>query len=285
MSRAATRGTPSARELEPAELCIHANDVGALHPRVAFKQKKQSSQERTILMTRTQHPRPVRIAVAGALLTLLASLAAGCASDHSEAPRTFSVSHSLIPTAFYVDDQGESPGDATRDDAGLRKLTEDGSVPVTRHPSGEQVTWGTFRRADGELDVACTDEGTELELSMTGLLPQGVYTGWIAFFAPPGYAEAGMDALTGFGPVGPQSGAQSVFVADANGVGDLTVVTPPGALSVALAGPQQVPACLLDAYEVHVIAAYHMDGKTYGGVPGDADVVAEHLAWVLSSDR
>jgi hypothetical protein len=214
----------------------------------------------------------------------IAGLATGCASDAPAEQKTLHLDESVIPASFYVDDEGNTPNEETDDEAPLFKLTEDDAVPLTRSPSGEQITWGTFRQATGTLDVACTEAGTELELHMTDLIPGGVYTGWIVFFDPPGFAEGGLNTLTGVGPVGPQDGRDSVFVADENGVGELLAVTPAGDVSVSLGDPIDVPECLLDAYEVHVIAAYHTDGKTYGDVPGEPEVVGEHLAWVLRSD-
>ena len=44
---------------------------------------------------------------------------------------------------------------------------------------------------------------------------------------------------------------------------------------------QEVPECLLDAYEVHVIATYHMDGMSYGPVAGTEDKVAQHVDFLI----
>src|SRR5713101_7121308 len=82
--------------------------------------------------------------------------------------------------------------------------------------------------------------------------------------------------------IGPSDGSGSKFVADANGAATLEVMVPSGAVTVPAPNKSQtVPGCLLDAYEVHLVAAYHINGQTYGSVPGDADKIAEQVGWMF----
>jgi hypothetical protein len=46
----------------------------------------------------------------------------------------------------------------------------------------------------------------------------------------------------------------------------------------------QVPECLLDSYEIHVVLAYHQDGKTCGDNPCAEDTFVEQIAWVATQD-
>src|SRR5438105_3537251 len=81
------------------------------------------------------------------------------------------------------------------------------------------------------------------------------------------------------------------FYTDSHGkpgdAASLTVAMPARA-SVTVAMPnktQAIPACLLDTYELHLVLAYHLDGKTYGGSPGKPDVIAEQLSWPLAHGK
>ena len=79
----------------------------------------------------------------------------------------------------------------------------------------------------------------------------------------------------------------NVFVADGSGDAKLDVAVPPiASVTVAMPGKTQaVPACLLDTYELHLVLAYHLDGKTYGKTPGTPNVIAEQLAWPLAHGK
>jgi hypothetical protein len=114
------------------------------------------------------------------------------------------------------------------------------------------------------------------------LLPNGVYAAWLVFFAQPGFKAQGFDALTGLAPVGCPDGSTARLTVDGTGHGSLDTIVPAGEASVTVPGHSQaVPACLLDAYEVHVVAAYHIDGQTYGASPGDGSKLAEQIGWMV----
>jgi hypothetical protein len=163
----------------------------------------------------------------------------------------------------------------------IEKVAGAVDVPVTA-PDGHALTWGEFRAATGVAQLTCEPGGTRVQVQLSHLIPNGVYTGWLVFFEAPGFKSAMFDALTGLAPVGPPDGSESRVVADANGNATLDAVTPVGMTTVTLPGKSQaVTPCLLDAYEVHVVAAYHIDGKTCGATQCDGDKLAEQIGWMV----
>lgn len=140
------------------------------------------------------------------------------------------------------------------------------------HPKGEalgmtlgrwlkQAGRGTYRNADGV--------GT-LELSFTGLVPNGVYTMWHAFVAlPPTEPFSGILDL----PLGARDGSESVFVADADGNAEFVHSFTPGLE-------------MSDVWTTAMLAInYHSDGRTYGGLPGDFGLNAHVPLFVMLPNR
>ncbi|MHC4954833.1 MAG: hypothetical protein ACYTGZ_13185 [Planctomycetota bacterium] len=127
---------------------------------------------------------------------------------------------------------------------------------VGPHKKGEPLgmTLGEWLKASGTGTYTHKDGVGHLKLSFTGLVPNGVYTMWHAFIAlPPTSPFSGTLDL----PLGARDGTTSVFVADASGNAKFEHKFRPGLQ-------------LSDIWTTSMLAiAYHSDGKTYGGVPGD----------------
>lgn len=138
-----------------------------------------------------------------------------------------------------------------------------GHVPILA-PDGHHVTLGEFNSASGKAEVKCMNNGTHVEIHMHGLIPKGVYTIWIMTFKTPGF-NGTFDNLTGVGALGAPDGSQNAWVATSNGKGELSVTTPAEMLSIF----GSVPNCFGGEFEVLLSAAYHLDGRTHGGSPGD----------------
>jgi hypothetical protein len=203
----------------------------------------------------------------------------GCGDDRGL--RMLTNDKPIIVAPFYVDSSGNPIGAQTPDAVTIDKVAGATAVPVIA-PDGHAVTWGEFRAASGVAALTCEPGGTRVRVTLSNLIPNGVYTGWLVFFAPPGFKTAMFDALTGLAPVGPPDGSESRVVADAQGNASFDVVTPAGTTTVTLPGKtQSIPACLLDAYEVHVVAAYHIDGHTCGATQCDAGQLAEQIGWMV----
>jgi hypothetical protein len=124
------------------------------------------------------------------------------------------------------------------------------------YPKGEPLgmTLGQWLHQSGHGRYTYADGVGKLELSFSGLVPKGVYTLWHAFMAlPPTEPFSGTLDL----PLGARDGSESVFVADEKGRAEVVRSFTPGLQ-------------MSDVYTTSMLAiAYHSDGKTHGGVPGD----------------
>ncbi len=114
-------------------------------------------------------------------------------------------------------------------------------------------TLGEWLRHQGTGTYACKDGTGTLDLSFSGLVPNGVYTIWHAFIAiPPPEPFTGTLDL----PLGARDGSESAFTAAADGTKAFKHVFQP---------------CLQmsDTWTTSVLAInYHSDGRTWGGHPG-----------------
>ena len=114
-------------------------------------------------------------------------------------------------------------------------------------------TLGEWLKHSGGGTYTCEDGIGSLDLTFTGLVPNGVYTMWHAFMAlPPPVPFTGTLDL----PLGARDGSESVFIADENGQKQFKHTFQP---------------CLQmsDTWTTSMLAInYHSDGKTYGGHPG-----------------
>ena len=127
---------------------------------------------------------------------------------------------------------------------------------VGPHPKGKALgmTLGEWLKHNGQGTYTYKDGTGYLDLSFTGLVPNGVYTMWHAFLptAPPVPFGGTLDL-----PLGASDGSESVFVADANGNAKFTHSFKPGLQ-------------MSDVWTTAMLAInYHSDGKTYGGDPGE----------------
>lgn len=127
---------------------------------------------------------------------------------------------------------------------------------VGPYPKGEAlgITLGEWLRHQGAGSYTCAGGEGRLNTTFSGLVPHGVYTMWHAFMAlTPTTPFTGTLDL----PLGAADGSTSRFVADANGEAAFTHTFTP---------------CLQmsDVWTTALLAiAYHSDGKTYGGDPGE----------------
>jgi hypothetical protein len=149
-------------------------------------------------------------------------------------------------------------------------------------PGGEPVTLQAFEAVHGRVSVACVDGGVRVKLNMEGLIPNGVYSIWIATFGPQGFDPAAPERnRVGLGALGARDGSESFFVASAAGTGTLAATTPAGPLSTF----GEIGACpLTETGEWHVVGAYHIDGQTHGPEPGPLGTFVEQFAFRFDGD-
>lgn len=205
--------------------------------------------------------------------------AAGCVDD----PDLGTITHegSVIPTVFFANQAGDGLDAATPDDVQVHKRAGDELVPMVT-PTGARLLWGEFRKARGVARVTCEDRGTRIRITARNLLPNGVYTTWLAFFDAPGFMAGGLSTITALSAAGPPDGSRSRFDADGQGNAEYDVLVPAGMAGAPITREQAVPACLLESYEVHIVLAYHQDGQTCGYYPCEPDTFGEHVAWILA---
>lgn len=120
-------------------------------------------------------------------------------------------------------------------------------------PDGHHVTLAEWRQAAGTARVTCAGAaGTRFELTLEGLIPDGVYSvgavlvNWID----------GAPVRAGTGALGASNGSQNVFTASSLGEGTLQATAPPGAMS----RNGSAPDCMLtQVQEVALWVTYHLD--------------------------
>ena len=149
-----------------------------------------------------------------------------------------------------------------------------GKKPVTA-PDGHQVMLGEWLTATGRAADKCINGATHTVLHFSNLMPNATYTVWQLAFKAPGFTGSPMTNLIGLGALGPNDGSGNVFYTSASGEGELSAKTPAGPLSIF----GTMGACALDQFEVHYVAAYHFDGRTWGGTPGPAGTFAEQIGF------
>lgn len=163
---------------------------------------------------------------------------------------------------------------------------DDGTIH-TELDGTHQLTWGEFSAIQGKASVMCKDGGTQVRARMTGLVPDGLYTMWVVVFGEGGFITETRDIeaalfpnLLGVGSLGQPDGSENVFRAN----GSTAMVEawhPPGPLSAAGA----VEGCLLEEYEVHLVAVLHLDDQSHGPIPElpppNDGTLAEQLTFVF----
>jgi hypothetical protein len=136
-----------------------------------------------------------------------------------------------------------------------------------------QLTLEEYQRVSGSIGVKCTSGGTFTAMHMTGLVPHGVYTIWLAKPDP-----TDMTKMVGVGALGKDDGSENHFVADAYGEADIEATTQGGKLSTF----GTISECWLAEPIVQVAGVYHIDGMTHGPVIGPDGTYAAQFAFVFA---
>lgn len=148
-------------------------------------------------------------------------------------------------------------------------------------PDGHQITWGEFSAVRGTINVECSPEGTQVNLRVTGLIPDGVYTIWNVSVKDPGFDPAAeMFNIVGIGASGKGDGSDNTFVAGPDGTAEITTISQGGDLSMF----GELSDCpLSEQFEWHVVGTYHLDGRTYGPDLGPDGTVAEQFGFIFQN--
>ncbi len=212
------------------------------------------------------------------VITLFALAFASCNDDNNETPMPNTSSSEIVAVPFFVETAGgEMPSDPSQLLYENRK-----HEPVTA-PDGRHLTWGEFAAAKGSINLQCTEQGIETTLTLTDLIPNGVYTIWNVTFDAPGFNPQieGM-GIQGLGAAGKGDGSDNFFIASPDGKGQIILTSPGGNLSL----QGDMGACpLTDNYELHIVATYHMDSQTYGPMIGPDGTFAEQIAFIFVNNK
>lgn len=160
-------------------------------------------------------------------------------------------------------------------------FTMAGHQPILA-PDGHHVTLGEFNEVTGTSKVKCLPQGTQVNLHLKNLIPNGVYTIWSLTFQSPGFdgTLSSFVNLTGQGALASNDGSANTFTASASGEGQITRIVPSGDLSVF----GTLASCILtDEFEVHFVGVYHIDGMTYGAIPGPAGTYIEQFGFIYKN--
>lgn len=150
-------------------------------------------------------------------------------------------------------------------------------------PDGHQLTWGEFGTVTGKAEAICRDNGVEVQLSLSGLIPNGVYTMWDVIFEAPGVDPADpILGIDGLGASGKGDGTDNFFVASPTGTAQITMLSPGGDLSM-ISNVSMGKCPLTDNFEWHVVGAYHMDGNTYGPDLGPIGTSVEQFGFIFQN--
>ena len=199
-------------------------------------------------------------------IALAAITALGVFTAHADQPEHKNVRTTFdtaVPVADPVYDSAGNP--AVAGDTPLYSNSSglcDHLFPLIA-PDGHHIALAEWQRAKGSALIKCGQRGTHVVLQLTGLIPNGVYTVWVATFQAPGLTPDFANMI-GLGSLGAPDGSENVVLASPRGTAALSVFHPPGDLSIF--GSTD---CLSDEFEVLLWVPLHLDGQTHGGVPGD----------------
>ncbi|MEN8145596.1 MAG: hypothetical protein ABFS14_11660 [Gemmatimonadota bacterium] len=142
---------------------------------------------------------------------------------------------------------------------------------VGPHPKGRSLgmTLGEWLKHQGTGTYTCTDGAGSLDVSFTGLVPNGVYTMWHAFVVMPHNPKTGILEL----PLGERDGSDAAFTADADGNASFV---------------RNFKPCLQmsDTWTTAMLALnYHSDGETYGAYAGQFGIYAHIPLFLILPNR
>lgn len=164
---------------------------------------------------------------------------------------------------------------ATPDDTPLFEFRKGNPITTPKSAGGRQISLGEFKGVNGSIEAKCLHEGTHVGISLSGLIPRGVYTIWIAKPDP-----TDMTKMLGFGALGSEDGLSgNKFVADSQGETFIGGTNPGGKLS----GFGTISPCWLTGESmVQVAGVYHIDEQTHGATAGPDGTYAAQFAFVFA---
>jgi hypothetical protein len=206
------------------------------------------------------------------LFTLLLVIAAAVSKAKADTPIR---NNKIVSVMLFVRDAAGNPLSAQSDPS--TPVYEVRTRAPILAPDGHQLTLAEFTAPRGIVTARCVKRGTEAVIRLSSLVPNGVYTIWQLTFRPPGF-EPTFTNLIGLGAIGSRDGNQNVVKATSAGDAELTVTSRPGSLSIL----GRITDCwVADEYELHIVGAYHIDGRAHGPTPGPDGTFVEQFGFIF----
>lgn len=136
-----------------------------------------------------------------------------------------------------------------------------GLLTPIKAPSGDHLLLSDWETAQGTILANCNGNTSRVEISLQGMIPDGIYTFWLNFLnnkkIPGESVHIGVDVAL-IEPLG--SGTRNVVQASSTGTVSATLNHPSCMLT-------KTPGLIL-------VAIYHLNGKTFGAahIPDEEDV-------------
>ncbi|WP_422106595.1 hypothetical protein [Winogradskyella sp.] len=213
------------------------------------------------------------------LLTLICGIITfvGCSDDDNETNNRTETLSDVITVPFFIqNDTGNTP---TNPNELIYEIRENEPIVDT---DGNHMSFGEFSTVEGSITVTCLRNGVDIDVTLSGLVPHGVYTLWHVTFN-----EGGIDPtqdmlnIRGIGAIGAGDGLDNFFIASPNGTANISAFSPtPSNLSM-IGDIKDCP--LYNEEEWHIVGSYHLDGKTYGPDLGPDGTVVEQFAFVFTN--
>ncbi|MEM6840993.1 MAG: hypothetical protein AAF944_24650 [Bacteroidota bacterium] len=200
----------------------------------------------------------------------------GCSEDEEPDLVTETLEEVITVPFFIQNEAGEMPSETNELIYDIRM-----NEPIV-DVDGNHMTFGEFSTVNGSIDVMCEENAVSIDVSLKGLIPNGVYTLWHVTFN-----EGGMDPsqellnIRGIGAVGSGDGSDNFFIASPDGTAEISAMSPtPRNLSM-IGDIKDCP--LTNEEEWHIVGSYHLDGKTWGPDLGPDGTVVEQFGFVFTN--
>ncbi|MEM1003317.1 MAG: hypothetical protein AAGH46_11780 [Bacteroidota bacterium] len=179
-------------------------------------------------------------------------------------------------SSFIENESGETPTELAELIYETRK-----KVPI-KDIDGIHMRLFDFSLVNGSIEVSRENNGVNMDVTLRGLVPHGVYTLWHVTFNEGG-ADPSKEMLNirGIGAVGKGDGSDNFFIASPRGEAKFSAFSPTGRVLSMIGDIKECP--LTDEEEWHVVGSYHMDSKTYGAILGPDGTVVEQFAFVFKN--
>ena len=212
------------------------------------------------------------------LFAMLATVNLACDDEKKVTVMPSAFNSEIVTVPFFVTNtDGNMPGN---DNELLYEVRVNNPVLDV---DGNQLTWKDFKTVNGGINVQCKEGGFEVDMELSGLIPNGVYSFWNVTFKTGGMnTDMEMMNIRGLGCIGSVDGSENYFTASADGKGTITAFTQtPNQLSMM----GDILSCpLSDEVEFHVVGAYHMESKTWGSNLGPDGTAVEQFAFIFKNE-